>query len=159
MAEWIQRTLTFGVVMGFIIGLFAGQIANWAQYRYRLKKNPDKVVKRSNWEAVIGIMVAITLVWIMVSTQQARNCAITLNTSLEVEITAGKMEREAFQNAVAAQQTLPKEIQDLPQQDPVKKAAMKPIEDQYFSEVAKAKKIRSENAGARNAAQRACGQS
>jgi hypothetical protein len=69
------------------------------------------------------------------------------------------MEREAFQNAVAAQQTLPKEIQDLPQQDPVKKAAMKPIEDQYFSEVAKAKKIRSENAGARNAAQRACGQS
>lgn len=157
MAEWIQHTLTFGVLMGFIIGLFAGQLANWIQYRYRMKKNPEKVVKRSSWEAVIGVMVAVTLVWIMISTQQARNCAITLNTSLGVEIVAGKMEREAFQNAVATQQTLPKEIQDLPANDPAKKAAMKPIEDSYFKQVAAAAKIRNDNAGAKDAAQRACG--
>jgi hypothetical protein len=93
----------------------------------------------------------------MVSTDQARSCAITLNTSLQVEIVAGKMEREAFQNGVVQQQSLPQEIQDLPQNDPAKKAAMKPIEDAYFKRVAEAKKLRDDNAGQQAAARRACG--
>jgi predicted PurR-regulated permease PerM len=158
MMDWLTENLTFGVVIAFVVGIFAGQLVNWLQYRYRMKKNPEKVVKRSSWEAVIGVMVAVVLVWIMVSTNSARTCALTLNSSLTVEITAGKMEREAFQNAITQSLSLPEDIQSLPQEDPRRVAATKPITDQYLAKSAEARKIREDNAGVRDAAQRACGQ-
>ncbi|UOW93099.1 hypothetical protein SEA_NOSHOW_31 [Mycobacterium phage NoShow] len=158
MTEWISETITFPVVLAFVLGIFAGQFANWCNYRRRMKKHPETVVKRSYWEAVIGVLVTVVLVWIMVSTNTARNCALTLNTSLTVEITAGKMEREAFQNAITQSLSLPPEIQNLPNNDPKKIAVTKPITDAYLAKVAEARKIREDNAGVRDAAQRACGQ-
>lgn len=155
--NWLVHFLTFRVVLAFIVGIITGQFVNWLNYRWRMKKNPGTVVRRSYWEAVIGLTAVVVLVWIMVATQQARNCALTLNTSLQVEINAGKIEREAFQNAVAMQQKLPPEIQSLPNDDPAKKAATKPIEDYYFGEVARAKQMREDNKGAQDAAREACG--
>lgn len=157
MTQWITHTIPFPVVLAFVIGIFAGQFVNFCNYRWRMKKHPETVVKRSYWEAVVGILVTVVLVWIMVSTNSARNCALTLNRSLTVEITAGKMEREAFQNAITKSLQLPPEIQNLPNNDPQKIAVTKPITDEYLAEVAKARQIREENASVRDKAQRACG--
>ena len=155
--NWLTEFLTFRVVIAFILGILAGQLANWLNYRWRLRKHPDTVVKRSYWETVIAVTSIVVLVWIMVTTQQARDCALTLNRSLEVEIAAGKIEREAFQNAIGMQQKLSPEIQALPNNDPAKRAAVKPIEDYYFGETAKAAKLREDNAGAQAQAREACG--
>jgi predicted PurR-regulated permease PerM len=155
--NWLLHTLTFPVMMAFIIGMLAGQIANWVQYRMRLRKDPSKVVKRSSWEVVISLMAIVVLAWIMVSTNQARNCAITLNKSLSVEIQAGKTEREAFQSAITQSLQLPPDIQALPNNDPVKQAATKPITDKYLAAVAEANKLRTDNQGAQDAAKKACG--
>ena len=157
MAEWIQDTLTFKVVIGFIIGLLAGQLANWAQYRYRLMKDPSKVVKRSSWEAVIGIMAVITLVWIMVSTQQARNCAIALNVAVGQEQVIAKIERDSFAKAVTQSMAVPAEIQALPQNDPVYKKYMDPIRDEYLASTMKAREMREANQANQEAAEKACG--
>lgn len=155
MSELIDRITLDRVlilIFGMALGLALGYLVDW---HARRKGKP--VRRQSPLNIFAAIVILLTMVWIMVSTQQARNCAINLNTSLQVEITAGKMEREAFQNAIAAQQLLPKDVQDLPQTDPAKKAAMKPIEDAYFDQVAKAKKLRADNAGKQAEARRACG--
>lgn len=140
------------LIVGMALGLALGYLVDW-----HAKKKGKPVRRQSPLNVFAAIVILLTMVWIMVSTNQARQCAINLNTSLQVEITAGKMEREAFQNAVTQQQLLPKEIQELPQTDPAKVAAMKPIEDYYFGEIAKAKKLREDNAGKQAAARRACG--
>jgi hypothetical protein len=158
MLNWLAAHITLPYILVFIVGLLAGYAINWYMC-YRKFKKQGKVMtsKRDGFNIIVGVVIILAMVWIMVSTQQARNCAITLNKSLSVEITAGKMEREAFQNAIAMQQKLPKDIQDLPDNDPAKKAAMQPIQDFYFGEVNKAKKIREDNKAATDAAQKACG--
>lgn len=159
MVNWLTEHLTLPYLLVFIIGLLLGYGINWWVCRRKAKKDPAnaKEPKRDGFITIVGFIIIITMVWIMVSVDQARNCAIRLNTSLQVEITAGKMEREAFQNAIAQQQLLPVDVRDLPENDPVKRAAMKPIEDYYFSETLKAKKIREENAAAAESARKACG--
>lgn len=158
MLNWLAAHITLPYVLVFVVGLLVGYAINWyVCYRRNKKAGGPMATKRDGFNTIVGIIIILAMVWIMVSTQQARNCAITLNRSLQVEVTAGKMEREAFQNAVAQQQSLSPAVRDLDNADPVKKAAMKPIEDKYFSEVAKAKKIRDDNKAATDAATKACG--
>lgn len=140
------------LIAGLILGASLGYLADWIQ-----RKRGKPATRQSAVVPVAALVITLTMMWIMVSTGQARECAITLNRSLQVEIVAGKMEREAFQNAVVAQQSLPKDIQDLPENDPAKKAATKPLRDTYFAQIAAAKKLRDDNAGRQAAAQRACG--
>ena len=156
-ASRIQEIITFKVVVSFTIGILCGQIGNWLNYRWRKHKRPDTVVQRNFWEAVVGIVTVVVLIWIMIATQQARNCAITLNTTLQVEITAGRMEREAFQTAVVQRQNLPQDLRGLPDSDPRKAIVLKPIEEAYFKKIAIATKLREDNKEVRESAQRACG--
>jgi predicted PurR-regulated permease PerM len=155
MLNWLTHIITLPRILAFVLGMIASQVIGWYVNRKRMQRGLP--CKSSGTNTVVGVVIVLAMVWIMVATQQARNCALTLNKSLSVEITAGKMEREAFQNAVAMQQNLPPDVRDLDNNDPAKKAAMKPIEDFYFSEVAKATKIRNDNKAATDAAQKACG--
>jgi predicted PurR-regulated permease PerM len=155
--NWLTHTLTFPVVLAFVIGILAGQTANWIQYRMRLRRDPTKVVKRSSWEAVISLLAVVVLVWIMVATNQARNCSIRLAVSQANENAAGKLERDAFQTAITKSLALSPEIQALPNNDPAKIAATKPITDEYLATEKRANDMRTSNAANVAAANKACG--
>lgn len=155
--NWFANTLTFPVVLAFAIGIFAGQAANWVQYRMRLRRDPSKVVKRSSWEAVVSLLAVVVLVWIMVATNQARNCSIRLAVSQANENAAGKIERDAFQAAITKSFAVPADIRDLPQNDPRYRAAMQPITDEYLAAEKHANDVRTSNAANVAAANKACG--
>lgn len=155
MLNWIIDAITLPRIIAFVLGLLAGQLISCvvSQHRRRTGREPTK----STLNNVVGVVIIVAMVWIMIATQQARNCALTLNKSLQVEITAGKMERESFQNAITKSLTLPKEIQDLDQQDPRRKAFTDPIRDQYLAEQKRAAKLREDNQVTQQKAQKACG--
>jgi predicted PurR-regulated permease PerM len=155
--NWLAHTLTFPVVLAFVIGILAGQTVNWIQYRMRLRRDPSKVVKRSSWEAVISLLAVVVLVWIMVATNQARNCSIRLAVSQANENAAGKLERDAFQTAITKSLAAPADIRALPQNDPRYRAVMQPITDEYLAAEKHANDIRTSNAANVAAANKACG--
>jgi predicted PurR-regulated permease PerM len=155
--NWLTHTLTFPVVLAFVVGILAGQTVNWIQYRMRLRRDPSKVVKRSSWEAVISLLAVVVLVWIMVATNQARNCSIRLAVSQANENAAGKLERDAFQTAITKSFAVPADIRDLPQNDPRYRAAMQPITDEYLAAEKHANDVRAANAVNVAASNKACG--
>lgn len=155
--NWLTQTLTFPVVMAFVVGILTGQMANWIQYRTRLRRDPSKVIKRSSWEVVISLLAVVVLVWIMVATNQARNCSIRLAISTSAETSAAKIERDAFQVAITKSLAQPADIRSLPNNDPRYRAAMQPITDEYLSAVNKASQLRRQNEANAAAANRACG--
>lgn len=152
-----MQHITLSLVLAYIAGIMSGQFANWLQYRWRMKKNPGSVVKRSYWEPVIGVMVAAVLVWIMVSTNQARNCAVQLNNSISNEQAIAKVERDALETLLFQAISPPPDIATLPQEDPRKQEWGKQLGTQYITAIQAAAKKRGENQALADAARKACG--
>jgi hypothetical protein len=153
----VTHVVTIATVLAFIAGLMSGQLVNWVQYRWRIKKHPETVVKRSYWEPVIAVMVVVVLVWIMVSTNQARNCAVQLNNSISNEQAISKIERDALENLLFQAISPPPDIANLPQDDPRKQAWGKELGSQYITQVQTAARKRGENQVLADQARKACG--
>lgn len=153
----MTQLFTLPVILSFIGGVFAGQFVNWLQYRWRIRKDPTHVVKRSHWESVIAVLIVVVLVWIMYTTQQARNCALRLNNSISEEQRLSKIERDALQNLIFAAVQPPPDIAVLPQDDPRKKEWGQQLGAQYVAVVQDAARQRVANQAAQNEARQACG--
>lgn len=155
MFNWLIEVITFPRILAFILGMIFCQLIGWYVDRRRVKKGLP--AKSSGANAVIGTVIILTMVWIMVSTQQARNCAINLNVAVAAEQDAATLERNGFQQAITESLSLPPDIQALPTNDPRRKALTDPITAEYMKKVNAANKIREASQDDQEAARKACG--
>jgi predicted PurR-regulated permease PerM len=158
MLNWLAAHITLPYILVFVAGLLAGYAINWYMCYLKFKKLGTPMTSRRNgFTTIVGIIIVITMVWIMVSTQQARNCAINLNVAVVAEQKAATLERNGFQNAIQQSLSLPPDILALPQNDPRRKALTDPITAEYLKQVAEANKLRENGKDEQNAARKACG--
>jgi hypothetical protein len=151
--NWLQNFLTFDVMWSFLGGIIIGNTIMWLLIR----KSNTVALKRFPFQAIVTVVAIVVLVYIMVSTNQARECAIRLNVSVSTEQDIAKIERDALATAIIESQSVPAEIQALPQNDPVRKKYMDPITARYLAATKSAADKRAANQSVREAAQRACG--
>jgi hypothetical protein len=116
------------------------------------------VGKRFPYQFVTWVLVLATLVYIMYSTQQARNCALRLNVSLGTEQAIAKIERDALQNLLFAAINPPPDIAPLPPQDPARVAWGQKLGQQYLATIQSAAQQRVANVKVADDARQACGQ-
>lgn len=156
MLVWLTQIITLARIVAFVLGSIVTLIAFMVVDRKRAKAGKAKS-STAYVNVVVGTVIIVTMFFIMVSTQQARNCAINLNISVAREQSAAKIERDSFQTAITESLALPPEILALPQNDPVRKAATDPITNQYLTALAQANKMRADNQSLNEAARKACG--
>lgn len=154
--NWLQGFLTFDVMLSFIGGIIIGNAIMW-WLLIRKKGSNTMALRRFPYQAIITVVAVAVMVYIMVATNQARECAIRLNVSVSTEQDITKIERDAFATAILASQAVPADIQALPQNDPVRKAYFDPITAAYLSAMKSANDKRIANQSVREAAQKACG--
>lgn len=142
------------LIAGLILGAGLGYLADWVQ-----RKRGKPATRQSAVVPVASLVIILTMVWIMVSTNQARQCAINLNVAVAREQAIAKIERDSFAKAIVQSQAVDPDIQALPQNDPARKAVMDPITKEYLAKQAEAAKMREDNAALNDAARRACGRS
>lgn len=148
--NWLEHFLTLQVLLAFVGGIILGNVI-------RCKGLNGMGNKRFPFQAMIVIMVVAAMVYIMVATNQARECAIRLNVSVSTEQDIAKIERDALATAILKSQAVPAEIQALPQNDPTRRAYMDPITAEYLASTKTAADKREANKSVREAAQKACG--
>lgn len=148
------ENVTLAYVFVFCAGLLLGYAINWV-----VNKRRGAAAKRDGFLTVVGVVIIVAMGWIMVSTNQARNCALRLNNSLSVEQAIAKEERDAFAAAIAQSLSVDPAIAALPQSDPRRKAVFDPITSQYLASTDKARQERQANQGVADEARRACGTS
>jgi hypothetical protein len=153
--NWLQEFLTIEVMLAFFGGILVGSGLLWL---YLKRKGNLMSLKRFPYQAIVTVVVVAVMVYIMVATNQARECAIRLNVSVSTEQDIAKIERDALATAIVRSQGVPVEIQALPQNDPARKAYMDPITAQYLASMKSASDKRTANQSVREAAQKACGQ-
>lgn len=141
MLSRIAEFVTLARVLCVVFGLLLGELIRFLINRHRIKTGLTP--KASTFNSVVGVIIIIAMVWIMVATQQARNCAITLNTSVANE-------QRAFQTAITKSLAIPSELRVLPQNDPRVRAYMDPIQQEYLAQ-------REANVVNQEAASKACG--
>jgi predicted PurR-regulated permease PerM len=155
--NWITEHVTLPYILtliaGMILGLGLGYLVDYVR-----AKRGKPVTRQSAVNTVAALVIVLAMVWIMVSTQQARNCAITLNVAVGQEQIIAKIERDAFAKAITASQGVPPAIAALPQNDPARRAYFDPITAEYLDSMGKAAQMRENNHGKQEAAARACGQ-
>lgn len=156
MTTWVLEHITLPYILTLIAGMFLGAgigcVVDWTRRRHG-----KPVTRQSPLIALVSVVILVTMGWIMLSTQQARNCAINLNVAVAQEQIIAKVERDALARGIGASQAVPAEIRDLPQSDPRRRAVMDPITNEYLAQQAKAAKMREDNRGNQERAQRACG--
>ena len=154
--NWIVEHVTLPYVLTLIAGMCLGVALGMLSDH--LRRRAGKPVRRqSPMIALASAVIVLAMIWIMVSVAQARNCALNLNVAVAQEQVIAKIERDSFAKAINPQsQAVPSEIQDLPRDDPRRKAVMDPITNEYLAQQAKSAKMREENAGLNAEAQRAC---
>lgn len=158
MINWLVQHLTLPYVLTLVVGLLLGYGINWFVCWRKFKNDPTAGrAGRDGFTTIVGLIIVIAMVWIMVSVTQARNCAIQLNVSTSAETAAAKIERDAFEGAIAKSLAAPAEIRALPQNDPAYQAYMKPIQTEYLTALAKANDMRKRNETVQSAAAKACG--
>lgn len=154
--NWLLEHVTLSyiltLIVGLVLGVGLGYAVDWIE-----RKRGKPARRQSPVVAVASVVIVLAMVWIMVSTQQARNCAINLNVAVAQEQVIAKIERDSFARAIVQSQAVPAEIQDLPKNDPARKAVMDPITNEYLAQQAKANQMRNDNRANQEAAQRACG--
>lgn len=155
MFDWLVAIVTLPRVIAFVLGMLVCQAIGWYVSHRRVKAG--KPPKTSTWNAVVGVVVVVTMLWIMVSTQQARNCAISLNVAVAEEQSIAKVERDAFQRAITESFQIPPDVIGLPQNDPRRKVYTDPIQARYLAETKRAAAMREANAQNQRQAQEACG--
>lgn len=156
MSNWLLEHVTLPyiitLILGMLLGVGLGCLVDWNR-----RRRGKPVTRQSPIVAVASVVIILTMVWIMVSVSQARNCAITLNVAVAREQVVAKIERDAFAKAITDSQRVPSDIQALPQNDPRRKAYMDPILAEYTAKTSQANKMREANKEAQDAAQKACG--
>jgi hypothetical protein len=155
MIDAIAEVITLPRIFSFCLGMLAGQGISWGVNRWRVKNGKEP--SPSTFNAVVGVVIIAAMVWIMVATQQARNCALDLNVAVSNEQEIDAIERNAFQNAIADSLRLPAEIRNLPNNDPRRKAVTDPIQERYLVEVARAQQMRKDNQAIQDKAHDSCG--
>lgn len=150
MFNWLMEIITLPRIIAFILGMAFCQLIGWYVDRRRVKQG--KPPKASSVNAVIGTVIVLTMVWIMVSTQQARNCALTVNTSVTEAQRIDGISNDSFQNAI--KESLP--YSQLP--DDERRRLTQPITDKYLATQAEVAKMREANRANQEAARKACGQ-
>lgn len=154
----LSHYFTLPIILAYMGGIVTGQVVQWAIVRHYAKKDSNSMkVRKFPYQAIVFVIVLCTLGYIMVSTNEARQCAIKLNVSVSVEQDIAKIERDALANAIIASQAAPAEIRDLPQSDPARKAIFDPITERYLSEMKRASDLRTANQAKRADAENACG--
>lgn len=151
---WLQSFVTLQVMLAFFGGILVGSGLLWF---YLKRKGNPMALRRFPYQALIIVAVIAVMVYIMVATNQARECAIRLNVSVSTEQDIAKIERDALATAILQSQAIPADVQALPQNDPARRAYMDPITAQYMASVKSASDKRAANQSVREAAQRACG--
>lgn len=154
--NWILEHVTLPYIITLVVGMLLGVGIGYLVDYVRVRRGKP-VERQSALNTIAAVVIILTMIWIMISTNQARNCAITLNVAVARDQAISKMERDAFAKAILASQAVPQEIQNLPQNDPARKAVMDPIVNEYLATTAKAAELRKENQANQDAAQRACG--
>lgn len=155
MINWFQEVLTLPIILAFIIGMGVSQVA--AYFINRRRRAAGKPCKDSGFTTVVGVVIVAAMVWVMVATQQARNCAITLNVAVAQEQRIAKIERDALGDLFAKLINIPPEITALSPEDPKRQAYGLQIGKDYVAAVQEAAQQREDNEVNRAAAQRACG--
>lgn len=154
--NWILEHVTLPYILtliaGMILGLGIGYLVDYVR-----AKRGKPVQRQSALNTVAAVVIILAMVWIMLSTQQARNCAINLNVAVGQEQIVAKIERDAFAKAIVASQSVSPEIQSLPLNDPARKAVFDPITAEYLGQMKKASDLRAASVGKGEAAARACG--
>jgi hypothetical protein len=156
MFNWLIEVVSLPRIVAFILGMMVCELIGLFINKRRAKKGLP--VKQSSFNVVVGVVVILTLLWIMITTQQARNCAININVSVTREQEASTIERNSFQGAIQKSLSLPPDIQALPTNDPRRKALTDPITADYLRQLAAANEIRRSNQDAVDKAKEACGQ-
>lgn len=154
--NWLLEHVTLPYILtliaGMLLGALIGCVVDWHR-----RRRGKPVTRQSPIVALASVVIILTMVWIMFSTQQARNCAINLNVAVGREQVIAKIERDSFAKAITQSQAVPADIQALPVNDPARKAYMDPITNEYLAQQAKARKLREANQENQDAAQKACG--
>lgn len=154
--NWVLEHVTLPYILTLVAGMFLGMFLGYAVDWVRAKRGQP--VRRSTpVTTAASVVIVCAMVWIMLSVQQARNCAINLNVAIAQEQVIAKIERDSFARAIAQSQSVPPDIQALPLNDPARKAVMDPITNEYLAQQAKAAKMREANQGHQAEAARACG--
>jgi predicted PurR-regulated permease PerM len=156
MLNWLAEVITLPRVIAFVLGMIVCEIIGLYINKRRVRKGLP--AKQSTFNVVIGVVVILTLLWIMITTQQARNCAININISVSREQEAATIERNSFQHAIQESLSLPPEIQALPTNDPRRKALTDPITAEYLKQLSIANEVRKNNQAALDKARKSCGQ-
>lgn len=149
MLNWLSETLTLARLLAFVLGMIVSQVVGWYINRRRMKAG--KPCKSSGMNTVVGVVVILAMIWIMVATQQGRNCALTVNRSVSESQRIDTIDNDSFQNAI--KESLP--YQNLP--DAERREATKDITARYIAVQAEVAKLRKANQANQAAASKACG--
>lgn len=154
--NWLEHFLTLQVCLSFVGGAVLGNVIMWKFIKG--KGSNGMAGKRFPFQAIVLVMVVVVLVYIMVTTQQARNCALRLNVSLGTEQSIAKTERDALQNLLFAAINPPPNVRDLAQDDPARIAWGQQLGQQYLATVQSMAQKRADNVKVADDARQACGQ-
>lgn len=152
MINWLQDTMTLPVAISFVLGMALGQIVGW----YVCKRKGMESNNASRIQIVVGVAIVVAMLFIMVTTQRAHDCAVKLSATITTEQALASQERKALQDLFLAAMSPPPDIAALPQDDPRRVAWGKGIGGSYIDTINKTTKARSENQADREAAQATC---
>lgn len=151
--DWLIHTLTLPVAISFVLGMTGGQIINWLANKHKATEG----IVRQRFEVVVGVAIVVAMLFIMVTTQRAHDCAVKLSATISVEQDLAAKERKALQDLFLAAMSPPPEVAALPQDDPARKAWGQGIGKAYLDSINSVNVARTANETARRAAQKACG--
>lgn len=158
MFNWLSEHATLPYIFTLVVGLLLGYGINWFVCYRKFKRTPGATsIKGDGFVYIVGLIIILAMTWVMVSTDQARNCSVRLAVSQANENAANKMERDAFQVAITKSLAIPAELRALPQNDPAVRAYTDPITAEYRSKVDDANRMRQENQDNAARAAKACG--
>lgn len=152
--NWLTHTLTLSVGIAFIVGAAGGLSINWLVNR---GNKPDGV-QRSRLQVMVGVAIVVAMLFIMVATQRAHDCAVKLSAAITTEQVLAGQERKALQDLFLAAMNPPADVAALPQDDPARKAWGQGIGKTYIDTITRTTRERAANQAAEDDARQACGQ-
>jgi predicted PurR-regulated permease PerM len=151
--DWLAYTFTLPVAIAFVLGVAGGLVINWLANK---RKSTEGIV-RQRFQIIVGVVIIIAMLFIMITTQRAHDCAVKLSATISVEQELAAQERKALQDLFLAALNPPPEIAGLSQDDPARKAWGQGVGKAYLDSIAKVTADRDANEANRQAAQKACG--
>lgn len=150
--DWLTHTFTLSVAISFVVGVAGGLSINWL-----VSRRSEGTVRSSRFQVMVGVSIVVAMLFIMVATEQAHECAVKLSAAVTVEQTLAAQERKALQDLFLAAMNPPADIVALPQEDPARRAWGAGIGKAYIDTVTRTSQARAANQVAEDSARRACG--